>query len=206
MRFERCAGMGLLVMALGAFSVACGGIAQGSSHGDGGGSDASPPLDSALPDAMPTSDAGTDAPPGNDGSVGCRTGNDCPSFNYCAGPYDGPCTGLCQVYPPCKTDSQCDAGTVCRDGIGLPGCGGDPATTVCASPCTADGDCHPTETCSSDGHCNPRSCAECPSYFQCRGGACVQPACKEDSECGGSGFCVNGLCGGALGQCMGECA
>jgi Cys-rich repeat protein len=145
----------------------------------------------------------------------CRLMSDCSSLANmtngrtlgCIGPYD---LAICQHYLPgeapvdCTEDSQCGAGKVCRADPTVPALRLGPSGLVCAAPCASDLDCPPTDTCDSGGHCRARTCAECPPYFSCASGTCVQPSCLKDVDCPG-GYCVYERCAGSLGVCKPIC-
>ncbi len=133
----------------------------------------------------------------------CHSNADCPAssdneLNACFVPGLTVCPTL--LGASCTDDSGCTSGQVCNtnaDGQGY-------VSTTCTAPCTGDSACGPTFTCGSGGHCQPRTCAQCPSYYSCSTGVCLIPACSHDSDCTG-GYCVNGVCGPALGMCEGIC-
>jgi hypothetical protein len=194
LRSMRLTNLPVMAIALASAPLACGGTVQPQATTDAGkdardsgsGADARTP-DAGAPDA---------------GLAGCRSKADCTmDFEYCAGPYDGPCMGGCAPPTLCAGDAQCDGGTVCRQVRAAP-CGA--MSAICYAACQSDVDCPPTQTCVAGGHCQPRTCAECPAYFSCTSGTCTIPTCTGDSDCP-EGYCVNGSCGGALGTCTGGC-
>lgn len=182
-------------------AVACGGkVQKGDQDGGAGGGEMSPASDSD-----PASDAG---------AIACRSNSDCPgqgNFDEgysCLGPYEPGFGCGCGPVVGCTMDSECDGGSVCREDPSItPNClmrGGGYSGLVCATPCTTDSQCAPTDKCEHGGHCLPRTCAECPSYFSCATGACVIPNCSTDTDCHG-GYCVLGTCAGSLGVCERNC-
>jgi hypothetical protein len=162
---------------------------------DGGiGRDSAPPGDVRAPDAgLP------------DGA--CRSDNDCSGgFTLCVGAYYPGC--LCESALGCASDSDCDAGDVCRGGTPLlSACltGGADSGMICAPPCRTSSDCFYWEECLPNGHCQPLPCDKCPSYLSCPGASCQAKACTSDGDCPG-GYCVDDTCQGQLGTCQGECA
>lgn len=138
--------------------------------------------------------------------VECGTGNVCQGNAQVTDAGSDAESRVCIRAISCAQDAECSDGRVCRSFESFVPTAEQAATElVCRAPCTTDPDCAPTDRCDSSGHCQPRTCAECPSYFSCATRACVVPNCSADKDCPG-GFCVNGVCAGALGVCYPRCS
>jgi len=145
--------------------------------------------------------------PGQPDSVGaaCTEDAECGGGNICRGASVtdggvGPSSLVCVRAVGCTDDLQCNPGQVCRGNPTVPIGWISPSGLVCSAPCLSDLDCAATDKCESGGHCQARTCADCPSYLSCTGGACIVPNCSSDKDCPG-GYCVDGSCAGSLGVC-----
>lgn len=101
----------------------------------------------------------------------------CPTDSYCGS--DGTCQyQRCNAARPCGTGQLCDAA--------LFTCGPQP--------------------------CTPGNVGDCPDTFTCAGaagaktGVCERTTCSCDTECGKSGFCLQGTCYESAGSCDGGVA
>ena len=138
--------------------------------------------------------------------VECGIGNVCQTSADVTDAGSGAGSRICTWATYCAQDADCGDGRVCRSFAPfVPAAEQTAAGWVCRAPCTTDPDCAPTDKCDGAGHCQPRTCAECPSYYSCVTGTCVVTSCSADKDCPG-GFCVNGVCDGALGICQPICS
>jgi hypothetical protein len=81
----------------------------------------------------------------------------------------------------CKSDFECEKGTVCNDG-----------TCDLTDTCRADSDCLATEYCAEDRRtCTPKQ--ECVYDEDCAGGLCDLGLCHPAEICGPDGSCADGL-------------
>jgi hypothetical protein len=179
-------------------AIGCGGTEAISVAMDGG--EDALGVDAASNDSGVDSGSDAGAPSGS-----CHSVADCPQVagqgpEECLSPNArGGCVAMTTT--GCTSDSQCDAGDVCRSD---PWAGSNPSPTVCVPPCTGADECSPLDQCTGDGHCLPYTCESCPSYYSCLNGACTIPNCTTDSDCPG-GYCVDGACAPSLGVCGSEC-
>lgn len=135
----------------------------------------------------------------------CRSQADCSSFpSTCAPPGTPHGCGVCNVDPStCTSDSSCAPGFICEPRTC--GCLGQ---TDCVPGCGPNNPCDVGSECLSN-RCQPRECmldGDCPPTFECRvghvAGFCRRRLCTTDLECG-DGFCVEGTCFEAIGECRG---
>ncbi|MFT3710784.1 MAG: hypothetical protein QM817_24435 [Archangium sp.] len=135
----------------------------------------------------------------------CADQSQCSTFpSTCSPPGSPPGCGVCDTSPStCTSDSSCGSGFICQPRVC--GCLGQ---TDCVPGCGPNNPCGVGEVCSFN-RCQPKECmldSECPSTFECRvghvAGFCRRRVCTDDVECG-DGFCVEGTCYEALGECRG---
>jgi hypothetical protein len=179
-------------------------------------------IDCAVDASIDSGDGG-DAGEGGEGGEGgtsCHARSDCGSSDYCQPP-GGPQPVGYPLDPHCTTDTGCPAdaaaglcdgtGCVCQSSQYAP----QPASaSVCAPPCTVDGDCATLSflygdgtgfVCGTGGHCVPKSCStasDCPANFDCDANQCVRRSCTADTDCAPSGVCVDGACYPSAGTCL----
>jgi hypothetical protein len=117
----------------------------------------------------------------------------------CVGPDDDVCGGPPPPPDECAGDSDCaNAGSamICEPS-------GHCGMRRCVEGCTSDDDCTQATACAPDHRCAPVPCstsAECGPNFECAGdGSCARHRCVSSANC--EGYCVNGLCHDAPGQC-----
>lgn len=135
----------------------------------------------------------------------CRADGDCKGA-FCATPDDPPGCGICrQVKSSCAVDLDCRATALGGGGVPIcepVACACSPASE-CVPGCTSDTECATGETCEvAEGRCRPQACgasAACPPDFDCGASGCARRTCVDDAEC--DGFCVEGACRPALGEC-----
>jgi len=138
----------------------------------------------------------------------CRSDTDCSgSQQTCLMPRACQPVGVDAGAPTfeCAKDEEC-AGGVCIAGNSCSG-----QYSYCQPACTADS-CPVDSTCGTDGHCKPNRCEDgyaCPENTRCDastgGHGCKRMACTEDAQCD-CGPCLDGLCEGAFGRCIGPAA
>jgi hypothetical protein len=97
----------------------------------------------------------------------------------------------------CKTDTDCDASSVCVADPSPDPCQCMGPDTACAPKCTASS-CAADQTCGADGHCGPKSCADgfvCAAGTVCdtaraTGHGCAPARCDfNETSCGAEEVC-----------------
>lgn len=145
-------------------------------------------------------------------------GGDCPACHECeagacvpivCGDPNDPCAQICNPFTgecvDCITNTQCEEGECCNDGV----------CECCPGYVRIGGECVPAPKCDDvipcpacyqcvDGGCQP---IVCPDGYICYLGEC-HPQCNDDSECP-AGSCTDiggiGVCLGCSGECTGIC-
>jgi hypothetical protein len=132
----------------------------------------------------------------------CQEESQCQAMNgQCAAPGAPFVCGMCNPETgDCGADSDCGNGDICEP---IPcSCQGESA---CVAGCGTGTDCDPGLVCSGGAHprCVPAVCSAsqpCPPNFDCQVGQCARRVCSDDLLC--DGYCVEGRCYDALGECL----
>jgi len=132
----------------------------------------------------------------------CDAADDCQAMGGdCAPPGTARACGMCNPDPgDCTTDDECATGDICAPM--LCACNGD---SQCVAGCTGPSDCEVGTVCAGGDHprCETASCAAadpCPADFDCATSECARRSCTSDLEC--DGYCVEGSCYAAMGECV----
>ncbi|HVR18678.1 MAG TPA: hypothetical protein VMS65_03245, partial [Polyangiaceae bacterium] len=117
----------------------------------------------------------------------------------CIGPEDRECGGPAPPPDECSEDADCVAigdPVICEPN-------GHCGMRQCVPGCLSDGDCGQGTVCGSGHRCEPKPCtnaAACGPNFECTlEGLCERHRCLSTTNC--EGYCVNGRCYDAPGQC-----
>jgi hypothetical protein len=115
-----------------------------------------------------------------------------PDDTYCAGP--PPLPDECAEDVDCQTDATREH-FVCEPS-------GHCGMRACAPGCLSEDDCSVAEQCEADHRCAPKPCASevCGDDHFCSNGVCTRKTCSTSLRCGG--YCVNGFCYSAPGNCQ----
>ena len=132
----------------------------------------------------------------------CGEQADCPDTTACAPPGAAFGCGACNIEPnTCDDDAACKAGGASQICVPITcSCDGNKA---CADGCIDDTTCGEGEACDlAANRCRARTCedaADCPANFDCANQRCTRARCTDDDAC--DGYCVEGSCYSARGEC-----